>query len=113
MGAAHFQYAVPASPNPAPNTTPPRESNTWQFPIAQLSFGSRFWMLSLGGYCTVQLWGFEPTVQRWYLIGAPASLVEDEQYQFDVSAVPLGVPLFAQVTVVGTASRILGGLMEN
>ena len=113
MGAAHFQYAVPASPDSVPNSTTPRESNTWQFPIAQLSFGSRFWMLALGGDCTVQLWGFEPTVQRWFSIVSPASLVEDTLFLFDISAVPLGVPLFAQVTVVGTASRILGGLMEN
>lgn len=113
MGAAHFQYAVPASADPAPNTTPPRESNTWQFPVAQLSFGSRFWMLALGGSCTVQLWGFEPTVQRWFSIGSPASLTQDALFLFDVSAVPLGMPLFAQVTNVGTASRILGGLMEN
>jgi len=70
-------------------------------------------MLALDGGCTVQLWGFEPTVQRWYSIGSPAPLVQDVQFQFGVSAVPLGVPLFAQVTVVGTASRILGGLMEN
>jgi hypothetical protein len=118
MGAARFQFVAPAAPDAAPNATAPIDSRLFSFPVANQGLGSRVWFASVGGTITLQLWAFEPSIPgggRWYAVGAPvASTAADTQTLFAAASVPLGVQLFAQVTVLGAGvSRFYGGLVET
>lgn len=117
MGAARFQYLAPAAPDAAPNTTAPDTARLFVLPVANQGLGSRVWIVSVGGTMTVQLWAFEPSVPggRWYAVGgAIAIAAADTQTLTTAASVPLGVQLFAQVTVIGAGlSRFYGGLVET
>jgi len=117
MGAARFQFLAPAAPDAAPNTTAPDTDRLFTLPVANQGLGSRLWIVSVGGTLTVQLWAFEPSIPggRWYAVGGAIAIgAADTQVLTTAGAVPLGVQLFAQVTVIGAGlTRFYGGLVET
>ena len=117
MSAALFERKVPAAPDADPNTTAPTDDMVFTLPTPQGGYLPFTWQACLTGTCTTQLWMFEPTLNRWFKVNAVSALTNDVLHLETAStllgcpSVPTGVKLFLQVTVVGTATKVVVGTL--
>jgi hypothetical protein len=106
MSASKFVRAVPAAPDTNPNTTAPLPDLVFAVPVPQGGYLPAVWCAALGGGCSVQLWAFDATTSSWLTVGAATALTAGAHTA--LAGAPIG-PLYLQVTVVGTATRLVAG----
>lgn len=115
MGASKWVlkdgHGVALGVDVSPNTAEPAADRV--FAVERLQAGTDALWLAADGTCSVELWmkdvGIGATSQ-WVLVLAAVGLVSHVLVPGAALAVPFGAPLFARVTVAGTATKAIAGL---
>lgn len=107
--ADNHGVALPLDNNP--NTTAPPAERVFSIPALQSGTDS-VWLRAEGGTCSVELW-MQDEQGLWWLCSAASALAAGVVTPRAALTVPFVAPLFARVTAVAGATRIVAGTLAR
>lgn len=107
MSASRVVFATPAIADSSPVISEPLPTRVFEIPVQSRGFGSRVWIVTdASSDLTAAVWGYDATAKTWFkfanvTIGQTATI-------FSAGEIPLGMPLFVQISTVSSGLVYVG-----